>query len=568
MKKYLFLIAATCALLSCAKEGFQESTAPDYVLSDNGANGKIISFSVEVEPSSETKATISSSTNFTWGASDRAAVYTSDGTTKVELTPSEIEGGKATFTGEVPSGKTVDEGAIVVYPASFLTGPSSITFPDSYDDAAETKGQGTVLAAKVASGKNLSFKYLAATLRASITDVPSIATSITVTSTQTLTGVHTIDFTGSTPSLSPSSTAKVITFSSPANGNNVLIIPVPKTGVEQEFTYNVNYSSGVLFTKSTSKTLARNTYLSMTPLTINPDVYLIADFTDWSYASSKLMGESGTTRSATLLARENEYYRYLVDYGSVKIDMGPTSNGSTSKDEVLTNVTNASKMDAYGMYDFSFDYVTANNKVTASASPITIFLTGTFQSPTSWQLNNDTPMSMLNNDEGVLVKQFTNGTEYKAYTNAFWRAAIPSSDESSKIIIGDTHYYLIISDAKDRTLENYYTKDSGFFSSVCIPGSFNDWDTTAEMKRLDENAPVWYYDVVSDGSDFTFKFFVTGSWWNGWAPDYCGNNITHTTDGSVNNKISGTAGTYRIIAAQHYNDNNDGLYWAIFKKTL
>ena len=562
MKKYLFIIAATCVALACSKENIQNDATPE---NEQSAKGNI-SFVVDVESISDSKATISASDNFAWEDSDRAAVYTSEGT-KVVLTPSGISGGVATFTGDVPSGQNVAEGAIVVYPADFLTAANTVTFPAAYDDATETKGQGTVLAAKVASDRKLTFKYLAATLKATITDVPSIASSITVTSTQTLTGAHTIAFTGSTPTLSTSSTAKEITFSSPANGNNELIIPVPTTGVSQTFTYNVNYGSNVLFSKSTTKTLARNAYLSLKDVTINPSVYLIADFTDWTYSTSKLMEGSGTSRTATQLARENEYYRYLVDFGSAQVDMGPASNGSTSKNEVFTGATNASKIDSYGMYDFSFNYVTANNQVTASATPVNIYLTGTFQTPTDWQLNNDTPITMLNSDEGMLVKQLASGTEYKAYTNAFWKAAIPSADGSSKLYIGDTHYYVIISDAKDRTLENYYTKDSDYYSSVCLPGSFNSWNESASMTRLDANAPVWFYDVEADGSAFTFKFLVGGSWWNGWAPNYCGNSITHTTvddgNGGLNNKITCGAGTYRIIAAQH----NDGLHWFIFKKT-
>lgn len=547
------MIVVACVALACSKDNIQNDATPDNVQDAKGN----ISFVVDVESISDSKATISASDNFTWEDSDCAAVYTSEGS-KVVLTPSGISGGVATFTGDVPSGETVVEGAIVVYPAAFLTAANTVTFPATY----ATNGQGTVLAAKVASGRKLTFKYLAATLKATITDVPSIATSITVTSTQTLTGEHTIDFSGSTPTLSTSSTAKEITFSSPANGNNELIIPVPKTGASQTFTYKVNYSSNVLFTKSTTKTLARNAYLSLKDVTINPSVYLIADFTDWTYSTSKLMEGSGTSRTATQLARENEYYRYLVDFGSVQVDMGPASNGSTSKNEVFTGAMNASKIDSYGMYDFSFDYVTANNQVTESATPVNIYLTGTFQTPTEWQLNNDTPITMLNNDEGILVKQLTGGTEYKAYTNAFWNAAIPSADGSSKLYIGDTHYYVIISDAKDRTLENYYTKDSGYFSSVFIPGSFNSWNTSASMTRLDANAPVWYYDVDLDGSAFTFKFYVNDEWWNGWAPNYCGNGITHTLDND-NNKITCGVGTYRIIAAQH----NDGLHWFIFKKT-
>ena len=144
MKKYLFMIATVSIVLACAKENIQNDATPEKAQDAKGN----ISFVVDVESASDVKATISASDNFTWEASDRAAVFTSEGH-KVVLTPSDISGGVATFTGEVTSGETVPEGAIVVYPADFLTAANTVTFPAEYT----SNGQGTVLAAKVASGR-------------------------------------------------------------------------------------------------------------------------------------------------------------------------------------------------------------------------------------------------------------------------------------------------------------------------------------------------------------------------------------------------------------------------------
>ena len=560
MKKYLFLIAATCALLSCAKEGFQESATPAYELSDNGANGKIISFSVEVEPSSETKATISSSTNFTWETSDRAAVYTSDGTTKVELTPSEIEGGKATFTGEVPSGKTVDEGAIVVYPASFLTGPSSITFPDSYDDDAEIKGQGTVLAAKVASGKNLSFKYLAATLRASITDVPSIATSITVTSTQNLTGVHTIDFTGSTPSLSPSSTAKVITFSSPANGNNVLIIPVPKTGVEQEFTYNVNYSSGVLFTQSTTKTLARNTYLSMTALTINPEVYLVRnlDGDHWSDNAETLLATPTGTRYTALIKSfggSDKYFRYDVKYGSSTIQYGNTDSGvnGLSGGTFVAGKDNSALLRVYGLnnYTIDFDYVTGEFMV--SETPIDLYAIGiageAFDNSQKTERVICDYYCWTGNTTGSWIKLYEDGiTDWSSggtYPDTYTGMSVNQGENLS--------FFVNSSD-----FSSYFSQKESKRSKVTLKGAFDEWSSGVDFN------PTGHFGLWKISKTFENNSeakIVVDNQWTGINGDtgtvISGNRIYNMAALGEGNNFAIEAGTYDI----GYNDNTNTLYF-------
>ena len=86
MKKYLFIIAATCVALACSKENIQNDATPENEQTGVSVEGDMISFVVDVESTSDVKATISSNTNFTWESTDRAAVYTSDGLYKVELT--------------------------------------------------------------------------------------------------------------------------------------------------------------------------------------------------------------------------------------------------------------------------------------------------------------------------------------------------------------------------------------------------------------------------------------------------------------------------------------------------
>ena len=524
MKKYLFLIAATCALLSCAKEGFQESTAPDYVLSDNGANGKIISFSVEVEPSSETKATISSNTNFTWEGSDRAAVYTSDGTTKVELTPTEIEGGKATFTGEVPSGKTVAEGAIVVYPASFLTGPSSITFPDSYGDAAETKGQGTVLAAKVKNGKDLRFKYLAATLKATITDVPSVATAIIVESTQVLTGDHNINFDGDTPSLTTTSEAKTISFSSPAEGNNVLVVPIPKTGTEQTITFSVKYNESNLFTKSTIKTPLRNTYLSMADLTIAPSVYLVSDMTSWTDGEKVPMIQAGTDASFTINAVAGKHWRPIVVYPTgFWVFYGFTGSDSDATSGTFDDVTAVpeGKMSALvnasaGNYTLSFNYVTGAYR-SSSTGAIADFQIGDVS---HGNLQN---MTKLSSTLAYNVRQWGNngGTLYAYYNNDY------SASRGGDYYVSSENYYLWVYNFSTNTLVASWfdNNTAGNWEYINLKGSFDGWTTGIYMTNI-SGTPAWFANVEWN-SETEFGFYAKGP---DWGPAWQGNGNDPVTD--------------------------------------
>ena len=509
MKKYLFMIAATCVVLACSKENIQSDATPDNEQSGVSIEGNKISFVVDVESTSDVKATISSNTNFTWGSTDRAAVYTSDGSYKVELTPTEIDGCKAEFIGTVPSGKTVADGAIVVYPADFLTAANTVTFPAAYDDATETKGRGTVLAAKVASGRKLTFKYLAATLKATITDVPSIATSITVESTAVLTGAYDIIFSEGTPSLSsPSSTAQKITFNSPSAGNNILVVPVPATGSSQTITYSVKYNESNLFTKNTTKTLNRNTYMSMADLTIAPSVYLVSDMTSWTDGEKVPMILSGTDASFTINAVAGKHWRPIVVYPTgFWVFYGFTGSDSSETSGTFNDITavDSGKMSALvnasaGNYTLNFNYVTGAYSSTSTGT-IAGFQIG---DASHGNLQN---MTKLTSTLAYNVRQWGNdgGTLYAYYNNDY------AASQGGNYFVSSENYYLWVYNFSTNTLTatwfDYNSAKS--WGVVNLYGSFDSWKSIGSGGGLPftniTGTPAWFLDVDWD-SETTFRF--------------------------------------------------------------
>ena len=525
MKKYLFIFAAVSVLFSCAKENPQNDLTAGNEQGGSEISGTPISFTVEVEKSDDVKATISSNTNFTWETSDRVAVYASDGKKYVLAPYGEISGGNATFRGEVPSGVTIPENAIVVYPASFLTEESTVTFPDSYD-LDEANGQGTVLAAKVAAGGKLNFKYLAATMKASITDVPSIATAITVSSNAVLTGAHSINFSGSTPTMSTSSSAKTITFSSPSAGNNVLVVPVPTTGSAQTITYSVKYNESNLFAKTTTKTLSRNTYMSMTALTIGPSVYLVSDMTSWADGEKVAMSLTGTNASFTINAIGGKHWRPIVVYptgfwvfygftGSDSNDTSGTFNDITSfPDGRMSALVNASA----GNYTLSFNYVTGAYS-SASTGTISGFQIG---DNSHGNLQN---MTKLSSTLAYNVRQWGNGGGGKLY--AYYNNDYAAS-QGGNYYVGSENYYLWVYNFSTNTLVASWfdNNTAGSWDFVKLKSSDDGW-VEHNMTRIGAS-PAWYINV--DWSSETQFGFVGQGKDKSWGPDWQGNANDPVTD--------------------------------------
>lgn len=530
MKKYAYILAACAALVACAKEAVQEE-----FVNPSESNVNTVTFKATIE--TPTKGTVANNGAFTWNDTDEIAVWTS--AQKRTATATSISGSTAEFTFTLGEGETISDGAIVVYPANLLTANATVTFPTAYT-AAEAAASNLALAAEV-DGSNLAFKYLGGVIEATITDVPSIASAIEVTSTSVLTGDHTVTFSAGVPSMATSSTAKTVTVT-PTAGSNTIVLPLPTSANNQGITFAVKQSSTELYSRTATKDVARAAYFKMSDLTINPDVYIIADFTDWTYSSACTLTGSGTTRSATLVSGNDKYYRYVLDFGSVQVDMGPSSDGSTSLSESFVTSSNASKISSYGCYDFTFDYTTNLNSVSASATNPQIYLTGSFQA-SAWSLNSDTPLTMVNEAEGYKVMDISASSSLKAYTNPFWNAAFPSGN----LGLDTANYYIIVANASSETLQGVYADaTSSSASSMVVKGDFDSWGDGLSMTQVDAS-PFWYVDVDWD-SETQFKFVKDSSTWmaNG-GSYYSSVSISWSGDGNV----IVPSGKYRIIGSEN-----------------
>lgn len=512
MKKFFGILIFTAVVLSCSKENVESQDQPEIT-----SNGRQVCFTVTVEGVDDTRATISSSTNFTWESTDRAAVFSHSGE-KVELVPSSISGGSATFTGTLTSDSDyIDEGALVVYPAARLTGTGAaptVTFPAEYSSASET--QGPVLAAKVVSGGPLAFKYLAGTLKITITDVPSVATKFYVNTRNAdnsgdvvCTGIFSVDFSGDTPSLtSGASTGQNITITNTASGSTSLYIPLPTAGEQKVYldvkTTKISESEN-LFSKGVSltstKAVARNSFISMPALTINPSVYMISDMTSWEHGSKVEMTKVGNTASITMNAIANRHWRPIVVYPTgYWVFYGFTGSDNEAASGTFNNVTSTSEgsrksaivYSTAGNYTLSFNYVTGAYSA-ASNGTTSAFYTGT-NTYTSTQ-----EMKKLSNTLAFDVRQWGAESTLYAYYNG------RSASRGGEYYVASQNYYLwVYNFSTNRLTATWFDTNTGkTYGDVNLEGSFNSWGSTG-LTNI-SGTPAWYINVDWDEKTY-FRF--------------------------------------------------------------
>ena len=365
-KTWILLAISIAALASCAK-----MQNPDPVGDEETVATKTVTFAATVEQD-DSKATISSSSNFTWQSSDRVAVVTAKGN-KVTLRPTDIDGGSATFTATIDADDSIADGAVVVFPASFMNASGQIVLPDSYEEISEAVGP--YLAAEVqANRSSLAFKYFAGAMRIHITDLPAYTTSIVVNTRNKednadviSTGTFSIAFSDGVPSLSGVSTGNTITLNNEyAKGSQTLVLPIPTAG-EQKLTFSFKKDSDVLRQISTTKTFARNTFLSMADLTLVSGVYLMSDWTNWNEDETGAM-EAGSGFNYTAShtydpATEGEaHFRYYVKFGDHYVPFGPNSNTNVvSSGNIYNwgiNNSNYASLTQAGEYSFTYNSTT------------------------------------------------------------------------------------------------------------------------------------------------------------------------------------------------------------------
>lgn len=502
MKRIIFLISLSLLAVCCSKEAnYNEISDNDGQAVETPSVGtKTVTFTATVENDPVTEGSVATNGAFTWSNTDEIAVWTSS--QKRTATATNISGSSADFTFTLEESETISSGAIVVYPESLLTAAGTVTFPTTYtaDEAAKSN---LALAAEV-NGSSLSFKYLGAVIEATITDVPSIATAIEVTSTEVLTGVHTVSFSEGIPSMATSSTAKTITVT-PVAGPNTIVLPLPTVADGQKISYSVKYSSNVLFTRTATKNVVRSAYFKMKDLTIAPIVYLKSSMTDWTEENSgAVMSRDGSTYSISLNSIGNQYATVYVKYPALAgvIKMGPSEDQSTTSSQAFVpGNSTAIKMTALGGYYFTFNPTTSNFTFSKVSDDVPFYLTLASE---SWAYSNTAEFEKVGSGY-CLVTSFSGNA--KIYYNEYPASRLTANTTGSSgdlttekdqyIHVDDSNSYLIVfSLASNKFYVQYLTGtglvstaacDNVYFKTLTNPGGYL-------MTNCTSNNRVWYYD--------------------------------------------------------------------------
>lgn len=575
MKKIVSIIILAAAVFSCTKEPAQSQKNQSEIQNtpeEVTAPANQVSFAVRVEGAIETMATISSNTNFTWEESDRAAVFSHEGE-KVELVPSSISGGSATFTGTLSSDTDyIETDAIVVFPAARLTGTSAsptVTFPSTYTSASAT--QGPTLAAKVTAGRNLMFKYLAGTIKLTISDVSSVMSSFYVntrnvgnTEDVVCTGTFTVDFSGDTPALTnATSTGNNVTIANTSTGSTTFCIPLPTTGDQTVWmdikTKDYNNAEDNLATKSVTlasgNAVTRNMFVDMPALAISPSVYMVSDMTSWSDGDKVEMTKEGASASITLNALNGKHWRPIVVYPSgYWVFYGFTGSDSNETSGTFTNISGVSsgKMSALvgssnSNYTLTFNYLTGAYSSSSNST------TGNFYSGTT---SFEYPQEMTKLTQSVACDVRKWKGELFAYYNNY------ASSKGNYGNVGDDNYYLWVYDfSANSMIPLYLTGSDKGALSVSIRGTFNGWGGEGELALTNiSGTPAWYIDV-NWASTTQFKFLKNAAWQD--ASTATNTNITsYCPSTSVEGgNIQVAEGKYRIIYCESGT-------WVILTRTI
>ena len=612
MKKVFMIISLGIVAISCAKEN-NVSEEPQQGIEKKGRE---VSFIVSVEGRSDTRSTISASDNFTWESTDRAAVYTNQNDT-IHLKPTQITGDGATFVGTLKDDSDfIPEGAVVVYPAARLKGSKdtpAVEFPSQYDNPSKT--QGPTLAAVVTSDKTLLFYYLAGTVKVSISDLPSIATSVKVntvdpdnqTNPVICTGTYPLVVVENTPSLdsdNASNTGNQITINSPSSDH--MYIPLPTEGSQRlylDVMYNstsIHYEQLTFTTvgegdnviKKNGGNVTRNMFASMPAISINPDVYLVSDF-GGSEASTKLTSKTGTTYSSNSYNLLNpgvngKTFRFNVVYTkqdpdiTVQYGYSSTTDGS-SGGTLSVGQTNKARLYKGGRYSVAFNYVDGTYTTTKSAG---MYVIGT-DNYWAFDNNNDNGQAMTSLAGGIYVWQGEPGNTgikfYEAGLTSWTSGTYGSngegdgktdisvtSDAATTLLfrnIGSEYWAANWSEnsASTRTRKAYkIITGNSDCSSVKLLGVGGDWSTGITLTQL-YGKHIWGKEGVSVASNSQVKFLIGSTYAGSYGSsdgsvDLSTFNMYGLQGGANGKNFSLPAGTYDI-----YFDDEDW-YCYIVKK--
>lgn len=562
MKKYIYILAAVAALTACSKEAnIADKNTPE----ETKISGKTVSFSVSVEKQ-DIKSSLSGS-GFTWASSDRAAVYTTGGE-KVILTPSNIDGANAIFSGTITDDNDgIPEGAIIVYPADRLTAATTVDFTPKVFNTADAPDAEPILAAKVGSDRTeLKFKYVCGTVQIPFADIPCAANKIYIQQVSgSLGGNGVISFidhdsnssTDEVPSYSGSFADNVDIYLT-SWGHKTVFLPVLNTATRDLYV-SLKDENVLLFDKIKSLTVQRNSYFKMKELSVSPNVYLYSNMTGWSGTDAPMTVNNGVA-SLKLTSMGSQYFRVAVEMSGNTYVYGATGADITSLPAtlVLNGTSKAAKVsDDLGVYTISFDYTTAEASVDAESDVSVFYIVGT---ENSWNLSDaSTTLSKTYDGKYYVIGQ---KGQYKVCYNPYWASTIGTGSDTNGGNFGpgaqdsDTGSSSLImtipSDGSAATY-NYFNEDyQSTASHTAVYVKINNSNDGLAMTQDSYNKSLWTYEYTNTDTHYV-TFWVDALWGTDSSlstTEYNGVGATHNSYYGVDNWCIGGM-KYLIVLNDH-----------------
>lgn len=330
MKKIVYTLAAFSLIaVACNKE---ESTIEPA--QEPEQTPVKVHFTAMIEDL-DTKATIGETGTFQWESGDKVAIFTTDGT-KVTLTASST-GASVEFTGEVPAGKTIAEGAVAYYPYSSVVDQSTVSYPASYASVDAMEKAFPMKA--TLSGTSLNFTHLGGIIRLTVKEIPAGATTATFTA-EGCSGDFTA--TGTEIAKGTSSASVAITLGSIDKSNAVLNIPLPTGTYSGGFSLAFNDGTSAAKTTAKSFTITRKHVLPVKGFVVtnasDNNYRVVGQFNSWDPTA-------GTIQMFPVSGHSGWYVAERVTIGNADADgikiLTSDTEGANWYDNIGTEKTTA-----------------------------------------------------------------------------------------------------------------------------------------------------------------------------------------------------------------------------------
>ncbi len=482
MKKIYIVLFGIITLLSCSKE----INTPETIQGDNTIDNPV-TYELFATISDVTKAEIDESTGaFTWDtwdvgdSGDEIAVKTNTG--KVyKFKAAEInEKGVARF---VYTGTAAIDGTptSAVYP---YTEDATCSLPTALNGLTAALGDGIRLTGKIAEGKSITFSHANALLKVNFNYVPTKAKKISFDG-----NVNDVVVSG----ISLTSLGSVSAY-----------IPVDTTTTS--FTVSIlDSSDNLIFEKksSTGKSFTAGTLKTLKSVDLPTDVYTIVGDNTTVFGSS---WDLNNTNNEMGLQADNTYKKvYTISSAQVinfKIVKNHNYDNGSWPDEnrhlnfttsgTLTIYFNPANGDITVNTDYDLVYTVAGNSIDI------------FGGDNAWDLLEANDMVLQS--DGKYLKSYTVSSavtiEFKVVKyRSTW---MPDENIAYSIPCPGTFYVCVdpSSDAISKWTEA---------NSYEIPGSFNNWNTSASMTKQTDGTYTYTAEIGTAGL-CKYKIIANGSW--------------------------------------------------------